>query len=105
SAASAGLKVVIVDADLRHPSTSRFFQIEKKKGLVDLLTGAAALSDVMTFKNEKLAIIAAGAKSLNPPDLLGSERMRGLVAHLKENFDYVVIDSPPVGPVIDSVIV
>src|SRR5205823_3371420 len=63
------------------------------------------LSDVMTSINGKLAIIGAGAKSLNPPDLLGSERMRGLVAHLKENFDYVLIDTPPVGPVIDSVIV
>src|SRR5439155_18150718 len=39
SAASSGLKVVLVDADLRHPSTSRFFQLERKKRLVDLLTG------------------------------------------------------------------
>jgi succinoglycan biosynthesis transport protein ExoP len=105
SAASAGLKVALVDADLRHPSTSRLFKLEQKEGLVDLLTGAAAIGDVMTFKSENLAIIPAGAKSLNPPDLLGSERMKALVTHLKENFDYVVIDTPPVGPVIDSVIV
>ena len=105
SAASAGLKVVLVDADLRHPTTARFFKIEQKKGLVDLLTSAAALGDVMTFKDENLVVIAAGAKSLNPPDILGSERMRTLVAHLKESFDYVIIDTPPVGPVIDSVIV
>ena len=41
SAAFAGLKVVLVDADLRHPSTSRFFKLEQEKGLVDLLIGAA----------------------------------------------------------------
>jgi capsular exopolysaccharide synthesis family protein len=105
SAATAGQKVALVDADLRHPSTSRFFKLEQKKGLVDLLTGAAAMGDVMTYKSESLAIIPAGAKSLNPPDILGSERMKALVTHLKERFDYVVIDTPPVGPVVDSVIV
>jgi capsular exopolysaccharide synthesis family protein len=105
SAASAGQKVVLVDADLRHPSTSRFFKMEQKKGLVDLLTGTAKFDDVLTAKSEKLAVIPAGAKSLNPPDILGSDRMRGLIEHLRENFDYVVIDTPPVGPVIDSVIV
>jgi polysaccharide biosynthesis transport protein len=105
SAASAGRKVALVDADLRHPATSRFFKAEQKKGLVDLLTGAAAMGDVITFKSEHLGIIPAGAKSLNPPDILGSERMKALVADLKESFDYVVIDTPPVGPVIDSVIV
>jgi capsular exopolysaccharide synthesis family protein len=105
SAASAGLKVVLVDADLRHPSTSHFFKMDQKKGLVDLLTGAASLNDVLTFKYEKLAVIPAGAQSLNPPDILSSERMRTLIMHLKESFDYVVLDTPPVGPVVDSVII
>jgi capsular exopolysaccharide synthesis family protein len=105
SAASAGQKVVLIDADLRHPTASRFFKTEQKKGLVDLLTGVSTLGDVMTFKSEQLAVIPAGSKSLNPPDLLGSERMKALVEHLRANFDYLVIDSPPVGPVVDSVIV
>jgi capsular exopolysaccharide synthesis family protein len=105
SAAGAGQKVVLVDADLRHPSTSRFFKIEQKQGLVDFLTGGAKLNDIFTAKADNLAVIPAGAKSLNPPDLLGSERMKGLIAQLKQNFDYVVIDTPPVGPVIDSTIV
>jgi capsular exopolysaccharide synthesis family protein len=105
SAASAGLKVALVDADLRHPSTSRLFKLEREKGLVDFLTSAVALRDVMTFKNDNFGIIPAGAKSMNPPDLLGSERMKSLIAHLKETFDYVVVDTPPIGPVIDPVIV
>ena len=50
-------------------------------------------------------VIPAGSKSLNPPDVLGSERMKALVSSLKETFDYVVLDTPPVGPVIDPVIV
>jgi succinoglycan biosynthesis transport protein ExoP len=105
SAASSGKKVALIDADLRHPSVSKFFKMEEKKGLVDLLTGAAKLTDVLMLKGEQLAILGAGSKSLNPPDLLGSERMKALVEQLKENFDYVLIDTPPVGPVIDAVIV
>jgi capsular exopolysaccharide synthesis family protein len=106
SAASSGLKVVLIDADLRHPSTSHFFKLENEKGLVDLLIDAANLQDVLIFqKNLKLTVLPAGSKTLNPPDVLGSERMRLLISHLRERFDYVVIDTPPVGPVIDPAIV
>jgi capsular exopolysaccharide synthesis family protein len=104
SAASGGQKVALIDADLRHPASSRLFKLEQKKGLVDLLTNAASVSETM-FRKDNLVVIPAGAKSVNPPDLLSSERMKAFVAQLKENFDYVVIDSPPVGPVIDAVIV
>jgi polysaccharide biosynthesis transport protein len=106
SAASAGLKVVLVDADLRHPAASRFFKFDKEKGLVDLLTGAGNTDNVLRFyKDLKLTIIPAGSKSLNPPDVLGSERMKALISHLKETFDYIVVDTPPVGPVVDAAIV
>jgi succinoglycan biosynthesis transport protein ExoP len=106
SAAIAGRKVALVDADLRHPAVSRFFRLEQEKGLVDLLMGAATADSISRFhKDLKLTIIPAGSKSLNPPDLLESERMKALVSQLKDTFDYVVLDTPPVGPVVDSVIV
>jgi succinoglycan biosynthesis transport protein ExoP len=47
-------------------------------------------------------VIPAGSKSQNPPDLLGSRRMHDLVLRLRERFDYIIIDSPPTGPVIDA---
>jgi capsular exopolysaccharide synthesis family protein len=103
SAATAGQKVALVDADLRHPSMTMFFNFDQKKGLVDLLTGAASMGEAM-FQRDNFVIIPAGAKSLNPPDILGSERMKTLIGQLRDNFDYVVIDTPPVGPVVDSVI-
>src|SRR5262249_25458799 len=111
SAANSGLNVALVDADLRHPSLSQFFKLEKNKGLVDLLTGTGTPNKGVTpnggvmFRNENLVVIPAGSKTLNPPDVLASERMKALIAHLKESFDYVVVDSPPVGPVVDSGIV
>jgi capsular exopolysaccharide synthesis family protein len=106
SAASAGLKVVLVDADLRHPSASRFFKLDKETGLVDLLTGAGKTDNVLrSYKDLKLTILPAGSKSINPPDVLASERMKALISHLKDTFDYVVVDTPPIGPVVDAVIV
>jgi capsular exopolysaccharide synthesis family protein len=85
---------------------SRFFKLERERGLVDLLMGAATSEAVLRFQKDlKLAVIPAGSKSLNPTDLLGSERMKVLVSQLRETFDYVVLDTPPVGPVADPVIV
>jgi capsular exopolysaccharide synthesis family protein len=106
AAAFAGLKVVLVDADLRRPEVSRAFKLQQKQGLVDLLVGATTVEKVLSLNHElKLGIIPAGSESQNPTDLLSSDRMKGLVSQLKDTFDYVVIDTPPVGPVFDPIIV
>ena len=101
SAQKAGLKVAVLDCDLRHPSLTKYFKLEGRAGLVDLLTGAVA-PEAAFVNVDGLRVLPAGAKSQNPPDLLGSERMKQLIESLREVFDYVVIDSPPVGPVIDA---
>ena len=88
------------------PAASRLLKLEQEKGLVDLLIGGAAVENVLRFhKDLKLMVIPAGSKSLTPSDVLGSERMKMLIGRLKETFDYVVLDTPPVGPVSDAVIV
>ena len=78
SAALSGLKVVLVDADLRHPSVSRFFKLEQEKGLVDLLTNVP-VNEISMFRKDGLMVIPAGSKTLNPSDVLSSERMKLLV--------------------------
>ena len=95
---------MLIDGDLRHPTASRFFKLEQEKGLVDLLTNIAVIDESM-FGKDGLMVIPAGSKTLNPSDVLSSERMKLLVTHLKESFDYVVLDSPPVGPVVDAIVI
>lgn len=106
SAAASGLKVLVIDADLRHPSGSRLLGLSRDTGLVDLLVGQLDPRDVIRFhENGGYWFLAAGNKTQNPTDLLGSERMKSLVEGFKTTFDLVVIDTPPAGPVIDPVIV
>jgi exopolysaccharide transport family protein len=106
SAASvSGQKVALVDGDFRHPTITRFFGLEKSAGIVDVLVGTAEIGAVAHVDEPSgVHVFSAGSKTQNPPDLLGSERMRTLVAFLRANYDYVVLDSPPVGPVSDAVV-
>jgi len=101
SAMKAGLRTVIIDGDLRHPSMSKFLGVHTSPGLVDLLTGVKGPEQTIV-NLDGLTVIPAGSKSQNPPDLLGSARMKGLVEKLRQTYDYVIIDTPPVGPVIDA---
>jgi polysaccharide biosynthesis transport protein len=106
SAASARLKVLFIDADLRHPTATRIFGLQNAPGLVDLLLGEATIEDVARiYERGGYWSIGAGAKTQNPTDLLGSENMGALLAALKERYDLVIIDTPPIGPVIDAVVV
>jgi polysaccharide biosynthesis transport protein len=101
SAAKAGFRTILVDADLRHPSTSKQLNLASAPGLVDVLTGHVELESAMVRVGD-IAVLPAGTESHNPADLLGSARMRFFVDRLRESFDYVIIDSSPVAPVIDA---
>ncbi|QGM44241.1 GumC family protein [Methylocystis heyeri] len=101
SAGKAGQRVLLIDGDLRHPSTSKYFGLEDKPGLVDFLTAGTPFEQIAS-QQLGVTVIPAGMKSQNPPDLLGSERMKRFVEKLRDVYDYIVIDSPPVEPVIDA---
>jgi capsular exopolysaccharide synthesis family protein len=106
SLASTGGSVVIIDADLRRPSLMRHLKIENDRpGLVELLTGLCEIDEVI-FREQLpgVSIILSGRIPPNPAELLGSTEMENLVDRLAGQFDYVLIDSPPILPVTDSVI-
>jgi capsular exopolysaccharide synthesis family protein len=105
SAAASGLKVLLIDADLRHSSVSRFFGMLKKTGLVDMMLGKDPSECIKFNKDAKVWVLAAGSKTQNPTDLLGSDRMHSFLENCRESFDLVVLDTPPMGPVVDPLIV
>jgi capsular exopolysaccharide synthesis family protein len=106
SAAASGLKTLIIDCDLRHPSTSRYFKKEKSPGLVEYLAHSMELK-MCVYYDEKLGlwIMPAGGRTQNPPDLLGSDRIKNLISAMRQQFDFIIVDTPPMGPVVDPLIV
>jgi capsular exopolysaccharide synthesis family protein len=106
SAAAAKLKVLLIDADLRHPAATRIFDLQKEPGLVDLLLGKTTVPEAIQFR-EKTGywVLGAGDKTQNPTDLLGSQRMKAMLQAFKGAYDLVVLDTPPMGPVVDPSII
>lgn len=100
--AMAGKRTILVDCDMRNPTSHSLAGMERSPGLVDILSGNADLQDAIRGGGvANLSILAAGDPPANPSDLLMSERMKRLVTELSEKFDLVVIDSPPVMAVSD----
>ncbi len=101
--AQAGSSVLLVDGDLRRPRLHHLFNLENTKGLSSVLVGEIAL-EVAIQKTHLplLSILTAGPISPNPAELLGSQKMRDLVAEASRQFDRVIIDSPPLIPVTDA---
>ena len=89
-------KTVIVEGDLRKPSLHKLFKISSKVGLSSFLIGDAKKEDVIfPTKIENLWIIPAGHIPPNPGELIDSESMKTLISELMNNFEMVIIDSPP----------
>ena len=106
SLASSGGRVLLIDADLRRPSVWRYFDRPREsRGLVDVLTGQAGFDEACVYDDAKaITFIPAGRVPPNPAELLGSTQMAALLAEVSAKYDYVIIDSPPILPVTDSVL-
>jgi len=102
AAASAGKKVILVDCDMRNPTVHSVAGTELRPGLVNILSANTSLEEaVQGGRVANLTILPAGDHPPNPSDLLLSERMKSLIRQLKEKYDLVVLDSPPVMAVSD----
>ena len=101
--ADAGHRVIIIDADLRRPKLASYFDLEGAVGLSDVLIRRATLEDTMQpWGRGALTVLPAGAIPPNPSELLGSSVMQKLISGLEKQFDYVLIDAPPLLPVTDG---
>lgn len=95
--AQAGARVLLIDADMRHPVLHTIFQHERKPGLSDLiLSGGDPFQAIFPTKLDRLSCLPCGTIPPSPADLLTLNATRALLERLGEEYDYVVIDTPPV---------
>ena len=95
-------KVLLIDCDMRKPSLHKRFRISNNYGLSDLLIHKKTMEDVAVQYNQNLAIIPAGKIPPNPSEMLGSKAMTTFLEEMKNHFDYIIMDTPPIGAVTDS---
>jgi succinoglycan biosynthesis transport protein ExoP len=105
SFAHSGKRVLLIDADMRRPSTQDVFDISGENGLSLVLTGEPIAAAIKLHpKVPKLSVLPAGPMPLSPSELLESEQMRNLLHKLVDEFDLIVIDSPPALGIVDALV-
>jgi succinoglycan biosynthesis transport protein ExoP len=96
SLAIDGRKVLLIDCDMRHPSIHKMFNLLPMPGLSDALTGSASLHDIIRPSPiSNLSIITAGTTPPNPVSLLGSQVFKDSMESLRDEFQHIIIDTPP----------
>jgi len=101
--AQAGHRVIVVDADLRKPHLHEMFGVNDDRGLINVLLGESVELSIHNVI-ENLDLLPVGAVPPNPSEMLGSRRMRALIEQLAATYEMVILDSAPVLPVSDSVV-
>ena len=101
--AQGGKKTLLIDADFRRPTAHRVFGFTQKKGMAALLTGKAEPHEVLHSIEcvPNLTVAPCGLRPTNPSELLSSKQFAATIAYLKEQFDFVIIDTPPLLAVSD----
>ena len=98
----SGKRVLIIDCDLRKPSLHRKFNVSNEVGLTDVLVGTSELNKVMKKIDDNLYLLTTGTLPPNPAEIIGSNTMENFLGECKINFDYIILDTPPILPVTDS---
>jgi capsular exopolysaccharide synthesis family protein len=97
-------KVLLVDTDMRKSDIARIFDASPKPGLKEFLTGSVPLDEIILSSNSVggLSLISGGEKGTMPPDLLAGETFRSFLQEMRNKFDVVLLDTPPILPVADT---
>ena len=103
SFANLNKKVLIIDCDLRNPSIHKMFRLNNIYGLTDILAKDRAVDKcIQETELKNLYVLTAGAIPPNPAEILSSDKMKNLIENLKNVYDYIFIDTPPIGLVTDA---
>lgn len=101
-----GKKVLLIDADLRNPSIHKIYGLHNNIGLADIINKEENFEDCVNIDvNSNLDILTSGTFVINPSELLSLDYMKEFIDSLKEDYDYIFIDSPPIGIVTDANII
>ncbi len=102
-----GKKVLLVECDMRCPTFSKLFKVKSESGLSELLAGMSEKTSdsVVKYNDSTLDILLCGQIPPNPSELLSGYRMSELAEEWKQNYDYIVLDMPPIGEVYDAGVV
>lgn len=103
--AQAGSRVLIVDTDLRRPVMHKMFGLAQEPGFSETVAGIVPLAEAVNNTGiENLSVLTSGHIPHNPSELLGSRKFRNLQALLKETYDMIIFDSPPIAVVTDPIV-
>jgi len=102
--AQAAKSTLVVDCDLRKPVLHKFFGVRNLHGIMDVLVEGRNLQDVWNEPVEGLKVVTVGPMPVTPTEILGSQRFSELLANVREEFDYVLLDASPAGLVSDPAI-
>jgi len=107
SFAQMGAKVLLIDTDMRHPQVNRFFDLPVAPGLSECLVGTSCVENTIVAHPDilGLSILPSGAVPPNPTELILSKRFNELLNTVKNEYDYVFIDTPPACTVTDAAII
>lgn len=104
--AQADKKVLVIDADLRKPTAHHYFMVSNRGGLTSVLTGQQTLSGaIKETPVDNLHVLTSGPIPPNPSELLSSKRFAALLEELRQKYDVVIVDTPPILAVADAQIV
>lgn len=103
--AQAGKKTILIDGDMRKPSVSKYLNFDNSKGLSNYLVGSCTLQEaIQPTRTKGFHVITAGPTPPNPLNLIGLPQMEQLIRTLRENYEVVIIDAPPIGAVSEYII-
>lgn len=103
--AQAGFSTVLVDADLRRPRVAHYLDLDNAVGLTDLLTNKKTMDAVLvTWGRGLISVLPSGPIPPNPSEMLSSHRMEHALLELRNRFDYVIVDAPPLLAVADAAV-
>ncbi|AOY75598.1 CpsD/CapB family tyrosine-protein kinase [Clostridium formicaceticum] len=101
--AQLGAKVLVMDADLRKPAVHKAFQLSNSEGVTNILVKDLNYKEfLLKTEVEGLEVLPSGAIPPNPSELLASQKMKNFIHSLREDYDYILIDTPPAAIVTDA---